>query len=176
MTIRIRQATPADASAIARVHVDSWRSSYADVVPQEILSGLSYDEREALWDDILNSSRADRHCYVADAPKTGVVGFAHGGAASKNSPAFDGEIYAIYLLEQYQRMGLGRCLFISVAERLLDDGMSSFLLWVFEENHSARRFYESLGGEVVRSQEINIGGVDLVEVAYGWSDIERLVG
>ena len=176
MTIRIRQATPDDASAIARVHVDSWRSSYADVVPQEILSGLSYDDRKALWNGILNSSRADRHCYVADAPNTGVVGFAHGGAASKNSPTFDGEIYAIYLLEQYQRMGLGRRLFISVAERLLDDGMSSFLLWVFEENHSARRFYESLGGEVVRSQEINIGGADLVEVAYGWNDIERLVG
>ena len=176
MTIRIRQATPDDASAISRVHVDSWRSSYEDVVPEEILSGLSYDEREALWNGILNSSRADRHCYVADAPNTGVVGFAHGGAASKNSPTFDGEIYAIYLLEQYQRMGLGRRLFISVAERLLDDGMSSFLLWVFEENHSARRFYESLGGEVVRNQEINIGGADLVEVAYGWSDIERLVG
>ena len=176
MTIQIRQATPADASAIARVHVDSWRSSYADVVPQEILSGLSYDERKGLWDSILNSARADRHCYVADAPTAGVVGFAHGGVVSKNSPAFDGEIYAIYLLEEFQRMGLGRRLFISVAERLLEDGMSSFLLWVFEENHSARRFYESLGGEVVRSQEINIGGVNLVEVAYGWSDIERLVG
>ena len=176
MTIQIRQATPADAWAIARVHVDSWRSSYVDVVPQEILSGLSYDERKGLWDGILNSSRADRHCYVADAPTVGVVGFAHAGTVSENSRAFDGEIYAIYLLEEFQRMGLGRRLFISVAERLLEDGMSSFLLWVFKENNSARRFYESLGGEVVRSQEINIGGVNLVEVAYGWKDIERLVG
>ena len=174
--MQIRQATPGDASAIARVHVDSWRSSYADVVPQEILSGLSYDERKALWDGILNSSRADRHCYVADAPTVGVVGFAHGGAVSKNNPAFDGEIYAIYLLEEYQRMGLGRRLFISVAERLLEDGMSSFLLWVFEENHSARRFYESLGGELADRMEVDIGGVDLVEVAYGWKDIGRLAG
>ena len=51
------------------------------------------------------------------------------------------------------------------------------LLWVSRrKSFSARRFYESLGGKVVRSQEINIGGVDLVEVAYGWKDIERLVG
>ena len=66
MTIQIRQATPADAAAIARVHVDSWRSSYAGVVPEEILSGLSYQEREALWDDILTAPRLERHCYVAE--------------------------------------------------------------------------------------------------------------
>ena len=106
---------------------------------------------------------------------SGVVGFAHGGPESKDNPVYEGEIYAIYLLREYQRLGLGRRLLISVAEQLQNDGMSSFLLWVFEENHSARRFYESMGGELADRMEVNIGGADLVEVAYGWNDIDRLV-
>ncbi|MCY3544931.1 MAG: GNAT family N-acetyltransferase [Chloroflexi bacterium] len=176
MNVQIRQATLPDTTGIARIHVDSWRSSYADVVPEEILSGLSYDERETLWDSILNPLRTDVHCFVAETPLNGIVGFACGGTARENSLGYEGEIYSIYLLQEYQGMGLGRRLLISVAERLLDDAKSSFFLWVFEENHSARRFYESLGGELADRMEVNIGGVVLVEVAYGWNDIEQLVG
>ena len=56
MTILIRPATQSDAPAIATVHVDSWRTSYEGIVPQEILSGLSHSERLALWDDILTEA------------------------------------------------------------------------------------------------------------------------
>ena len=175
MELRIRQATPNDAAGIARVHVDSWRSSYIDVVPQEILSGLSYGERQELWDGILSPSRADARCFVAETQEPRIVGFACGGLESEGSQSYRGEIYSIYLLQDYQRMGLGRRLLLSVARQLLKDGLGSVLLWVFEDNQGARQFYESLGGEVVRRKEINIGGADLVEVAYGWKDIASLI-
>lgn len=174
MEIHIRQATPDDAVGIARVHVDSWRSSYAGIVPQEILSGLSYDERQTLWNDILNPLRADTRCFVAETQEAEIVGFAGGGLASKGSEAYEGEIYSIYLLQDYQRKGLGRRLLLAVAERFHDDGIGSFLLWVFEENYGARQFYESLGGELVARKDMKIGGVEVVEVAYGWQDIAGL--
>ena len=175
MGIHIRQATPDDSPGIARVHVDSWRSSYRGIVPQEILSGLSYDERQKLWDNILNSSRSDRHCFVAESQRAQIVGFACGGVARESSRNYKGEIYSIYLLQDYQRGGIGRRLLLSVAECLMDDDIGSMLLWVFEQNHSACRFYESLGGEVICRKSLSIGGVDIVEVAYGWKDIARLV-
>ena len=49
------------------------------------------------------------------------------------------------------------------------------LVWVLEDNHGARRFYESLGGELVGRKTVVIGGADLVEVSYGWKDITGLV-
>ena len=48
------------------------------------------------------------------------------------------------------------------------------LLWVFKDNHPARRFYESMGGEYVEQKTITIGGTDLMEVAYGWKDITEI--
>lgn len=141
----------------------------------EILSGLSYGERQELWDDILSPSRADARCCVAETQEPRIVGFACGGLESEGNQSYRGEIYSIYLLEDYQRMGVGRRLLLSIARQLLNDGLGSVLLWVFEDNQSARRFYESMGGEVIRRKEINIGGADLVEVAYGWKDIATLI-
>ena len=44
----IRMALAVDAPAIARVHVDSWRATYRDIVPEEHLAKLSYEKREEL--------------------------------------------------------------------------------------------------------------------------------
>ena len=176
MATRIRKATAADSCGIARVHVDSWRSSYADVVPSDVLAGLSYGDRQKMWDGILDSQTKDKHCYVAETSDDRIVGFACGGPVSENLEHYEGEIYSIYLLEDFQRGGIGRQLLLSTAGRMKDDGIESMLLWVFEKNHGARRFYESLGGELIGRKKISIGAADLVELAYGWKDIRTLAG
>ncbi len=38
-----------------------------------------------------------------------------------------------------------------------------------------RRFYEALGGERLRDKQINVGGRQLVEIAYGWRDARTLL-
>jgi hypothetical protein len=49
------------------------------------------------------------------------------------------------------------------------------LVWVAAAN-PARRFYEALGGQQLRTRVATISGVDLEEVAYGWRDITSLIG
>jgi len=129
-----------------------------------------------MWDRILNSQTEGKHCYVSETSDDRIVGFACGGPVSDGLEQYEGEIYSIYLLEDYQRGGLGRQLLLSTARRMKDDGIDSMLLWVFEENHGARRFYESLGGELIGRKKIRIGSADLVELAYGWKDIRSLPG
>lgn len=63
----------------------------------------------------------------------------------------------------------------AVASRLAAGDSRSMLLWVLETNAPARSFYHTLGGAVVGKQPIDIGGVSLVEVAYGWPDAEALL-
>ena len=175
MNIRIRHATPADAPGVARVQVDSWRTTYPGIVSEEFLSSLSYTESQSSWDDGIRLRRPGRSIRVAETDSKGVVGFCACGPESEGNSDYKGEIYAIYLLDDFQRLGIGRRLFLASCKSLLDSGIRSMLLWVFEDNQGARRFYESLGGEVIRRKEINIGGADLVEVAYGWKDITSLV-
>jgi hypothetical protein len=45
---------------------------------------------------------------------------------------------------------------------------------VFADN-PARRFYEALGGQLIKSSQFELGGTTIDEVAYGWLDIRTLL-
>ena len=174
MPVRIRVASLDDAGAIARVHVDSWRTTYPGIVPAEHLAGLSYRKRELVWADILSAGRPTESNFVAETDRGEIVGFAGGGPRREGDPAYRGELYAIYLLQRHQRAGVGRRLVSAVARQLLVDGFRSMLTWVLEDNRPACLFYEAIGGTEVGRQTITSGGADLVEVAYGWGDVSSL--
>jgi hypothetical protein len=44
---------------------------------------------------------------------------------------------------------------------------------VLAQNPS-RQFYEALGGKYLYEKPIEIGGANLIKVAYGWPDIHAL--
>ena len=174
MNIRIRAARPADARAMARVHVDSWRTAYEGIVPADFLAGLSYDSREAWWEQVLTMERPGVLSLVAETGSGDLVGLAGTGPEREGNPTYRAELYVIYLLAEYQRQGLGRRLFSASVRRLLRGGFNSLLVWVLKDNLGACRFYESIGGRQVGYKTITIGGADLVEVSYGWKDIGDL--
>ncbi len=169
----IREATERDAAAIARVQVDSWRTTYKGIVPESHIASLSYSKREERWQQFFATS--DEHfAFVADDGNE-LVGFASGGVNRDDDKTFQGELYAIYLLEECQRRGVGRLLVKAVAGRLLQNGMTSMKVWVLAEN-PFRAFYEALGGKYVSEKEIVIGGAPLIEVAYGWNELNAPLG
>lgn len=170
----IREAEPSDAKSIAKVHIRTWQTSYAGIVPNEYLSSLSYPEREAWWRQVLEAKRPAVGNFVAEVEEDGIVGLAQAGPERDGDRTYLGELYAIYVLQPFQRRGFGHALFSAVAERLILDGFPSMLLWVLRDNRSACRFYEALGGKKVSEKTIEIGGASLVEVAYGWKDIAAL--
>ena len=181
----VREARPADVAAIARVHVDTWRTTYRGIVPDAHLDALSYEARERFWTYALGRIAAAVEAgetagdaraaglFVAEAPGGEVVGFASCGREATGDPEYPGELYAIYVLDAWQGHGLGRRLAQAVADRLAAAGLRAMLVWVLADN-PMRRFYEALGGRLVRRKQVEIGGVALDEVAYGWSDTAAL--
>ncbi len=176
MNVTTRAANREDAAPIARVHVDSWRTTYEGIVPAAYLAGLSYRDRESMWNEALTTDQPGTGIAVAEAECGDVVGFASWGPNREGDSTYRAELYSIYIFQERQNRGLGRGLVSAAARRLLDDGFSSMLLWVLEDNRLACRFYESLGGERVGRKTVAIGGADLEEVSYGWRDVSGLVG
>ena len=170
--VTIREATVADVPMIARVHIDTWRTTYRGIVPDKTLAQLSYPKREKSWLQILNNTQDAQFTYVACNQSGQIIGFADGGLGTEH-PIYKGELNAIYILETYQRQGIGRRLFHSVVKRLETLNINSMLVWVLADN-PACRFYESLGGQPVDKKQIERGGVRLNEVAYGWKDIQKV--
>jgi ribosomal protein S18 acetylase RimI-like enzyme len=174
--VTIREGGAADVPAIGRVVVETWQSAYRGIVPDAYLTGLSPAARAEEWRDFLAGQDGRRFVVVAHDEGDDLVAFAAGGPERSGDPTYRGELYAIYVLPSCQGRGFGRALMRAVAGRLAAGGTESMLLWVLEANARARRFYEALGGMVVRRQPIELGGMTLTEVAYGWANLERLLG
>ena len=172
--MRIREAHLGDAGPMARIHIDTWRTTYAGLIPAEFLAGMSYQDREARWVDILEASRPATNNFVAETDGGKIVGFAGGGPERDGNRTYLGEMYAIYLSQQHQRKGFGRHLVAAVTQHLRLDGFESMLVWVLKDNHAACQSYESLGGVLVGRKEDTIGGAKLKEVSYGWKDTSEL--
>jgi L-amino acid N-acyltransferase YncA len=172
-TIAIRAATPADAPAIGRIHVESWRETYSELLPSDLLDSVAAVVRAAMWRGGLERERPIP-LFVAHGADGDLVGFAAGGAARTTSLPHDAEVYAIYLLDEARGRGCGRRLMAALADALLARGFKSLCLWVLEENAGARGFYQRLGGAVV-GEKIGVDGErEFREVAYGWDSLQSL--
>jgi GNAT superfamily N-acetyltransferase len=113
------------------------------------LVNLSYERRANGWYQILNHAPEDGNfTYVAEEEAGEVVGFANGGVERTGDSVYKGELMAIYILQNHQGKGIGRCLTRMVAERLHFSGINSMLVWVLVDN-LACQFYAALGGKPV---------------------------
>ncbi|MDJ0690116.1 MAG: GNAT family N-acetyltransferase [Xenococcaceae cyanobacterium MO_188.B32] len=118
--------------------------------------------------------KADYWVYVVENNTKQIIAFADGGLARNSDSIYQGELYAIYILEAYQKQGIGRNLVKTMAEKLSQSGLESMLVWVLADN-PACQFYQALGGRTVKQKQIEFEGVKLNEIAYGWIDTKVLM-
>jgi ribosomal protein S18 acetylase RimI-like enzyme len=166
----IRKALEDDVPGIATVHVESWQSTYRGIMPDDVLDNLSLESRMEQWRMAITNPRSPTFVYVAVDSK-GVLGFASGGPLQTKMTGFDGELYAIYLLEAYQRKGIGTALFTTVAQHFLAEDVFRMVLWVLMDNKGSRGFYEKMGGKKAGTKPYQVGKEILTAVAYGYNDL-----
>jgi ribosomal protein S18 acetylase RimI-like enzyme len=168
----IRKASVTDAKGIAKVHVDSWRTTYKNIIPDEFLEKLSYDQRTELW--IKNISKECNYVFVAENNEGEIVGFADGGRRETNNVENSGDLTSIYVLETYQGLGIGKQLMKQLFLQFEELGFNRIFVEVLEKNKS-RFFYEANGAELLKSEKIKIAGAELNLLVYEWNDIGNLL-
>ena len=171
--ITMRRASAADAGAIARVYVQTWRATYRGQLPGRVLRNLSEIRETLQWWTSLCTAGADSAIYVAVDGARGVVGFAAAGRERKGRRRRRAEVYTLYVLPSHQRRGLGRRLVASATRRLGERGFESLIIWVLASN-PARAFYETLGGRPAGARTIRVGGRHVQEIAYAWPRLDGI--
>jgi ribosomal protein S18 acetylase RimI-like enzyme len=175
--IAVRRARPTDAAGIGLVHVASWRSTYAGVLPEPVLTGLSAPRQAGYYDRVIRGGGVV-HVAVAsgsDAVPEGeasVVGFVT--ARRQRGRATEGEIETLYVLDDFRERGLGRHLLRTAAAHLAARGCTSLLVWVLSDN-PARWFYARMGARHAEDGTVGVGGIAVPQAAYRWTSIEPLL-
>ncbi len=171
--IEIRKGKTADVFAIGRVLVAAWRDTFRGLIDEDYLKALSPAE-QALRHMGRRGTPGVRHVVAIDRESGAVIGFANFGPARGPAANATHEIYALYLLPEYQRDGIGRGLVKAVAVSVLDDGGSDLFAWVLSTNPN-RRFYHRLGAVPTVRSTIRLGDRNHEQVAYCWHDLPDLL-
>jgi GNAT superfamily N-acetyltransferase len=171
--IAVRPAKPADAARIARVHYESWQTTYAGILPLDVISSQAGRKSESAWRKRLSLATVGEITFVAERGGE-IVGFANCGDARHRLEGLEAEIYALYVLQAHQRRGVGRELVRACARHFVLHGHFGFYLWVLKANR-ARLFYETLGGEEIGEKSERLGLHSFSEIAYGWHELTSLV-
>jgi len=172
----VRAAVPSDLFGMARVHVDTWRANYRGIIPDERLNELTVESDIAGgFGSRLGKPWPGATQFVAVTPDERVVGFSLACDPQEPEKEFTGELGALYVHPSCQRQGIGTALVEESTRYLLDTGRTSMIVWVLEQN-PFRRFYERLGGTLVRRRVApsRIARTALPEVSYGWTDLRPL--
>jgi GNAT superfamily N-acetyltransferase len=139
--LEIRRLTEADIDPVAVLHVRTWQAAYAGIMPGDFLDALS----PAAFAQRRRSRTAPPGAAALVAVDEGVViGFANFGPSRTEDPGV-AELYALYVDPDRWGTGAGRALVRAVRAALILDGWTELRLWVLEDNHRARRFYERAG-------------------------------
>ncbi|QXW84019.1 GNAT family N-acetyltransferase (plasmid) [Bacillus sp. LJBS17] len=169
--MKIKKAREEDIKAVARVYVDSWRTTYRGLVPDDYLDELLYEDAEKRWIDFLNNEK-ESFIYIAMNAAGNIIGFA--SCKSIDDENFDGELYSLYLLKESRGLGVGRQLVSAIAKHFKEKGIASMMVWVMEQNKSGLGFYERMGGKEYLHRKSEFGGTVVDDVAYGWRDVSIL--
>ncbi|MGC5778934.1 GNAT family N-acetyltransferase [Methylobacterium sp. NFXW15] len=161
-TTSIRRAREADLGGLSRVFDAAWREAYRGIIPGVALERLISGRGRTWWKVALNRGRPLAVVETGDS----VVGYAAYGRARSRTLGTDGEIDELYMMPEYQGLGLGRRLFRAVHNDLADHGLGRLGVWTLEDNARAGAFYQSMGGQRGPLVPDRVGGITLAKVGY----------
>lgn len=164
LTIEMRRAEERDAEAITAVHDASWRLAYDGLIPARELQRIVTRRGPQWWARAIRRGTA-----ILVLEVDGVVcGYATFGPNRARNLRQKGEIYEIYLLPEYQGIGLGTQLFLAARRELIRFGFDTMVVWALDDNAHACRFYDNAGGRRVARANERFGTTALAKVAFAW--------
>ncbi|HEX7305104.1 GNAT family N-acetyltransferase [Lentzea sp.] len=143
----VHLATAADLSEIVRIHRETWRLAYAELLPEEVLDALDTDEAWAL--------AVRQGAVLAATEGEWTVGFVVASKAPDDEVAkADGSLpedadttalLSVLVEPRWGRRGHGTRLVAEAMRELKDSGATRGIAWVPEADKASRNFYERLG-------------------------------
>ena len=157
-----RDATEEDIPELGKLHAITWAETYNAKDPNIELR--QYQWRKAFAEE----NDGSWFCILVVNKNNELVGFAKGKIYKKdNSPGLHGDLNKIYLLSEYQRLGLGKKLFKLVVERFLGKGVNDMVLFGVPQNPSCS-FHEAMGGERLYNEK------GIFDGGYKWPDLKKI--
>jgi ribosomal protein S18 acetylase RimI-like enzyme len=167
-----RKAKRDEAQAIAILHAQSWQVAYKGILSDAYLEHEVLPNRLQVWAERFSRREKNRWiCVVVE--KGELKGFVC--VYGNEDPKWGSLIDNLHVLPALKGQGIGKRL-MEEAEKWITEKYPNpnFYLWVYEENHPSRGFYEKMGGENVETQLYdNVDGGSSNVLRYAWRELKQ---
>lgn len=158
-TIQIRTAVPGDEQAVSRIQIESWRAAFADILTEQTLEEhLKEDAIEQMYHHVLADERFHGLLLTLDGQPHAMAFWS--AARGEQTPGL-AELICIHSLNENWGKGYGSQLMERALAEMKNAGYREVLLWVFEQNLRARRFYEKHGFVPSGQQQDSFGAKEI---------------
>lgn len=149
----IRKNRYEDQEQMAHIKVDGWKNAYDRIIASSYLNSLNYKEQTERY----QASFEEYKDYVFVAVRGDeVLGYSCFNP-TPNVDNFDSELVSLYIKPSEIGKGIGTELFIATRKQMVKFGKKNMIVWCLSDNTNAIKFYEKLGGKVVKTKDAKIG-------------------
>ena len=159
--INIRKVKVGDANTLAFIQTESWKSAFNRILSKEDLDKYTDMNRAiTLYSKLLNDNIGNGFILMINENPHCI---AYWDKTRDDEMEGDAEIICIHSLCDNWGKGYGTEMMNHILRDIKNSGFSKVMLWVFKENHRARKFYEKHGFVLTeKSKEFS----NAIEVMY----------
>ena len=170
MKIEIRKITEEEAEKKIDINVKVWWTTYRGLIPDEIIAKLQTKTQERIerQKQTIREKNNTYGIYVNNK----LVGFSSYGPSRDENYKDSCEIYSCYILEEYQRLHLGRKVVIKILKDFIQEGYKTMITKCLVGNPS-NKFHEAIGGQFKGVTESELMGEKFKENVYYHEDIRK---
>lgn len=144
--IKIRKAELSDCHVIAIVKKEVWKTTYLGIYPQKKLDEYSIENNEKKFEKMIRNHKQE--LFVVEDDKR-IIGYFSFGEILRPFRDYTHDIGLLYILQDYQRQGIGKMIFSMCREQFLKDEIFEFIVSCHKYNFSAQKFYLKMGGTII---------------------------
>lgn len=143
MEYGIERVRLGDEAALAYIQTESWKEGFKDILSADVLRGYTQMEKAAaMYRRLLEENIGNGYLLKVEGSPHCIAWW---DAARERDMTGYAELICIHSLKNQWRKGYGSRMMDAVLHDIAAAGYTKVMLWVFEDNVRARRFYEAHG-------------------------------
>ena len=143
MKYTIERAKPGDEETLAYIQTESWKAAFKDILDDDILQRCTQmDKATAMYRRLLEQNIGNGYLLKVEGVPHCIAWW---DCTRENDMPGYAELICIHSLQNHWREGYGSKMMDVVLRDIAAAGYTKVMLWVFEDNVRARRFYEAHG-------------------------------
>ena len=143
MTYSIKRACEGDEQTLAYIQTQSWKQAFQNILSREELERCTEIQKvTAMYKKLLENHIGNGYILTVDGHPHCIAWW--DTTREKEMPGY-AELICIHSLQEHWRQGYGSKMMNRVISDITQAGYPKVMLWVFEQNTRARKFYEAKG-------------------------------